>query len=118
MKKLCVVFSTAPHGNAAGREALDFAMLAASYDLETSLLFTDEGVLHLISNQKPESIGGRDYIATFGALEFYDIENLYVCEESLKEFALEPSALPLDIEVLSTEAVRQHFGGVDEVVVY
>lgn len=118
MKKLCVVFSTSPHGNAAGREALDFAMLAASYDLETSLLFTDEGVLHLISNQEPESIGCRDYIATFGALEFYDIENLYVCEESLKEFAIAPSALPLDVQVLTISDIREHFGSVDEVVVY
>lgn len=118
MKKLCVVFSTAPHGNAAGREALDFAMLAASYDLETSLLFTDEGVLHLMANQVPESIGCRDYIATFGALEFYDIESLYVCEESLKEFCIDSDALPLDVQVLTSEAIRAHFGAVDEVVVY
>ncbi len=118
MKKLCVVFSKAPHGTATGREALDFAMLAASYDLQTSLLFADEGVLHLVSNQQPEPIGCRDYIATFGALEFYDIENLYVCQQSLEQFGIEPDALPLDVEVLSSDAVRAHFGAVDEVVVY
>ncbi|QYJ77094.1 sulfurtransferase complex subunit TusC [Shewanella sp. FJAT-52076] len=118
MKKLCVVFSTSPHGNAAGREALDFAMLAASYDLETSILFTDEGVLHLMANQNPESIGCRDYIATFGALEFYDIENLYVCKDSLKEFGIESDSLPLDVQVLTSEAIREHFASVNEVVVY
>lgn len=118
MKKLCVVFSKAPHGSASGREALDFAMLAASYDLETSLLFTDEGVLHLLANQVPEAIGCRDYIATFGALEFYDIETLYVCQQSLKEFGLDAGTLPLEVEALDANAIKAHFASVDEVVVY
>ncbi|MBT1445445.1 sulfurtransferase complex subunit TusC [Shewanella sp. JM162201] len=118
MKKLCILFSKAPHGSASGREALDLAMLSASFDFETTLLFTDEGVLHLLGGQQPELIGCRDYIATFKALEFYDIERLLVCETSLVERGLEGHPFPLELEILSPAQIANHLNEVDEVMVF
>ena len=68
-----------------GREALDIALIYGSYEQEVSLFFQGEGVRQLSNNQQPEKISAKDYLATFPALEFYDVENIYVCLESLKE---------------------------------
>ncbi|QSX38903.1 sulfurtransferase complex subunit TusC [Shewanella sedimentimangrovi] len=123
MKKLCVVFRRGPHGTAHGREALDLAMLAASFDLEVSLLFCDEGVLHLLQDQNPEHIGCRDYISTFKALPFYDVEIQLVCKQSLVDYGLNKNGLNKnglsgELQILDSEAITAHLQSVDEVVVY
>lgn len=118
MKKITVVFKTAPHGHANGREALDFALLSASFEQEVSLVFTDEGVLNLLTGQQPELIGGKDYIATFKALPMYDVEQVYVCKQSLAEFGMSRSALNIPVEVLSTEQIAALLNSTDEVLVF
>jgi len=118
MKKLCVVFRHGPHGTAHGREALDLAMLAASFELEVSLLFCDEGVLHLLQGQEPEKIGCRDYISTFKALPFYDVEIQLVCKQSLADYGLSKAALEEELQILDAAAITAHLQSVDEVVVY
>ncbi|MGL4834236.1 MAG: DsrE family protein, partial [Shewanella sp.] len=50
MKKICILFRSAPHGTTKGREGLDLALLSASFEQEVSLLFVDEGILHLVKD--------------------------------------------------------------------
>ncbi|NUE96689.1 sulfurtransferase complex subunit TusC [Gilliamella sp. ESL0232] len=83
MKKLAIIISSPPHGNAKGREALDIA-LAISVINHISVFFIDDGVFHLLPEQQPHKILMRNYIATFNMLELYDIDDVYVCESSLK----------------------------------
>ncbi|ACJ29281.1 DsrE-like protein [Shewanella piezotolerans WP3] len=118
MKKLCIVFSQGPHGNAKGREALDLALLSASFEQQVSLVFTDEGILNLLKNQAPETVGAKDYIATFGALPLYDIETILVCEAAMKELALTEHDIKLEVQFCSSQAIAEHFNHVDEVLVF
>ncbi|MWN05147.1 sulfurtransferase complex subunit TusC [Gilliamella sp. Pas-s95] len=83
MKKVAIIISSPPHGNAKGREALDIALATSAFN-QISVFFVDDGVFHLLPNQQPDEILMRDYIATFNMLELYDIDNVYVCESSLK----------------------------------
>ena len=49
----------------------------------------------------------KDYLKTFSAFEFYDIEDIYVCEQSLIERQL-PSDFHIDnIEVLPPDEFSQ-----------
>lgn len=118
MKKLCIVFSQGPHGNANGREALDLALLSASFEQEVSLVFTDEGILNLIKNQSPETVGAKDYIATFGALPLYDVETIIVCEVAMTELALTKDDIKLEVQFCSPQAIAAHLNHVDEVLVF
>jgi len=68
-----------------GKDALDVALIFGSYEQEVSLFFQGEGVRQLISVQNASLINAKDYLATFSALEFYDVENIYVCLTSLKQ---------------------------------
>lgn len=118
MKKLCIVFRHGPHGNAKGREALDLALLSASFEQEVSVLFTNEGVLHLLDKQTPELIGAKDYIATLGALPLYEVETILVCKDSLKALCINEDEIKFDVEFFSAKKISAHFQEVDEVLVF
>ena len=106
MKKVAIIISSLPHGNAKGREALDIA-LAASAINHISVFFVDDGVFHLLPNQSPEHILMRDYIATFNMLELYDIEDIYVCESSLNTRNLANITHNIACKVINNQSLNQ-----------
>ena len=118
MKKITIVFRHAPHGKANSREALDFALLSASFEQTVSLIFVDDGVLNLLPNQAPAQIGGRDFISTFKALPLYDIEEVFVCETSLTSMGLTTQDCFIAVEALSCDQIIQQLKQADEVLVY
>ncbi|MGS0680613.1 sulfurtransferase complex subunit TusC [Shewanella sp. 125m-7] len=118
MKKICIVFRHAPHGTSHGREGLDLSLLSASFEQEVSLLFTDEGLLTLLKDQDPESIGAKDYIATLGALPLYDIDTVLVCQESMQEFELAQDDLRIGVTLANPGKIAEHLKYVDEVIVF
>ncbi|ABV87429.1 sulfurtransferase complex subunit TusC [Shewanella pealeana] len=118
MKKLCIIFRQAPHGTAHGREGLDLSLLSASFEQEVSLIFTDEGLLTLLQDQDPESVGAKDYIATLGALPLYDIETVLVCQDSMLELGLQQTDFRIDVEQRSAEEISSHLANADEVIVF
>ncbi|MGS0689282.1 sulfurtransferase complex subunit TusC [Shewanella sp. 30m-9] len=118
MKKLCIIFKQAPHGTAHGREGLDLSLLSASFEQEVSLIFTGEGLLTLLKNQDPESIGCKDYIATLGALPLYDIDTVLVCQESMHELGLLETDFRITASISTAIEISTHLAGVDEVIVF
>lgn len=118
MKKICIIFRSAPLGSTKGREALDLALLSASFEQEVSLVFVDDGVLHLLKDQQPELIGGKDYLASLKALPFYDIEAVFACKQSLGDYGLSHSLLSIPVTILNDEAIAAHLKAVDEVLVF
>ena len=117
MKQIAVIFRTAPHRNARAREGLEFAMLAASLDQQVSLIFVDEGVFNLLP-QNAELIGNKDYLATFKAVDFYDIEPVLVLDSALTQVGLTAEQLTLAADVVDSAAMQQHLQQVDEVMVF
>ena len=85
MKNIAIIISHSPHGNAKGREALDIA-LALSDINHVTLIFMDDGALHLLPNQQPDKILMRDYIATLKMVTLYDIDDLYLNDKAFNRF--------------------------------
>jgi tRNA 2-thiouridine synthesizing protein C len=65
MKRVAFVFSSAPHGSAAGREGLDALLATSALSEDLGVFFIGDGVFQLLSQQAPGVILARDYIATF-----------------------------------------------------
>ena len=65
MKRIAFVFSTAPHGTAAGREGLDALLATSALTDDLAVFFIADGVFQLLPGQKPDAVLARDYIATF-----------------------------------------------------
>jgi len=95
-----------------GKEALDVALIFGSYEQYVSLFFQGEGVRQLIKGQQANLINAKDYLATFSALEFYDVENIYACLTSLEQRNLAADFHINNVNVLTeqefSDKLRQH----------
>ena len=100
--KLAFLFRTAPHGNAISREGLDALLAATAFcdEEEIGVFFIDDGVLNLLDGQNPELLLQKDFIRTFKLLDLYDIEQRFVCTDSLDQYNLQTEQL-----IISTEKI-------------
>ncbi|CQH59666.1 sulfur relay protein TusC [Yersinia enterocolitica] len=119
MKCVAFVFTQGPHGNSAGREGLDALLATSALSENLGVFFLSDGVLQLLPQQQPEKILARNYIATFGVLPLYDVENFYICEDSLQQRGLsEVTDWILDVEVLSPVNLRRQLANYDVVLIF
>lgn len=87
-KKILLISRHAPYGSSIAREALDAALAAAIYDQDLSLLFMDDGVFQLLKDQQAQEISQKNFTSMLSALPFYDIEKIYIHQESLEQRAI------------------------------
>lgn len=109
-KTIAIVNTQAPFSNAAGKEALDAALIFGSFEQAPSLFFLGDGVFQLIGQQNADAIDMKDYLKTFAALEFYDIDNIYLCQQSLAErnLSVRPDNFHIDnVQVLDVNEFSQ-----------
>lgn len=116
---IAFVFTQSPHGNSAGREGLDALLATSALSEDLGVFFISDGVLQLLPQQQPEKILSRNYIATFGVLPLYDVENCYLCEASLQQRGLsEVTDWILDVAVLSPVNLRRQLANYDVVLTF
>ncbi|WP_099063557.1 sulfurtransferase complex subunit TusC [Serratia sp. BW106] len=119
MKRVAFVFTQAPHGSSGGREGLDALLATSALSDDLGVFFIGDGVLQLLPGQQPEKILARNYIATFGVLPLYDVEQCYLCQASLQERGLsQVTDWVLDAEVLAPDALRQQLADYDAVMTF
>ncbi len=109
MKKVLLLVHRAPFGSVFAAEALRAGIAFAGMDLETKLVFADDGVFCLLKDQKPE-LGemtglkeGFDNAEEFGLNIFADAES--ISERNLKNDSL------IEVERTNLQQIR---GFIDE----
>jgi tRNA 2-thiouridine synthesizing protein C len=111
-KSVAIINSNAPLSKANAKDALDIALIFGSYEQAVSLYFQGDGVYQLIAEQQPEKVQQKDFLKTFAALEFYDIENIYVCHHSLIQRGLADNFSIENVQVLNrndfSTSLHQH----------
>ena len=115
-KRIAIIHRTAPHGHSHGQEALDMALVAGSFGQDVGLFFLDDGVFQLLAGQKPDAVLRKNYSKTFAALEFYDIETLVVCQQSLQARGLTQADLCIPVQVLAPDPLREALAGFNHIV--
>lgn len=108
MNRVAFLFTQPPHGSSAGREGLDAVLATGALSEDIGLFFIGDGVLQLNRDQQPDPILARNYIATFGVLELYDIDQCFICADSLRARGQSLTAeRVLKAEVLDAAALRE-----------
>jgi tRNA 2-thiouridine synthesizing protein C len=102
-KLLALINSKAPFASTYGKDSLDMALIFGSFEQGVSLFFQGDGVYQLIDKQDSNEISVKDYLKTFAAFEFYDIENIYVCQQSLNERRLSDAFHIENVQLLSAK---------------
>ena len=101
-KKFMFVNRTAPYGTVYALESLEVVLISAAFDQDVSLVFVDDGVWQLKKGQQTKGIETKNFSPTYRALEGYDVEKLYVEQESLAARGLAAEDLIVDVTVLSS----------------
>ena len=100
---IAIINQSAPYGSSNGQESLDMALAMSNFAQNVSVFFIEDGVLQLLTSQHAASIDNKAYHKTFSALEFYDIESIYVCKQSLMQRGLKESQLCIPVILMELE---------------
>ena len=107
VKKFLYINRRAPHGSIYAHEALEVVLIGAAFDQDVSLAFIDDGVYQLKKNQDTSDINTKNFSKTYGALEMYDVEKLYVEKESLEQRGLSEDDLMDDVKILTSDEMKK-----------
>jgi len=116
VKRFMYVNRRAPYGTIYALECLEVVLAAAAFDQDVSVVFLDDGVCQLKKNQDTTGIGMKNFSRTYGALDDYGVEKIYVEKESLEARGLSADDLVIPVEVLAADDLREIMARQDVVI--
>jgi len=82
-KRFLYVNRKAPYGTIYALEALEVVLIGAAFEQDVSLAFLDDGVYQITKGQNTDEVGMKNFSPTYKALGDYDVNKIYVEQESL-----------------------------------
>ncbi len=118
--KIGIVFRSAPHGTSLGREGLDALLASSAFcdEDEIGIFFLQDGVFHLLPAQQAEIIGQKDFISSLKLLDLYELEQRFVCLDSLKQRHLSDAPFFLSVEKCSRAEILAHIQQCEKVLTF
>jgi tRNA 2-thiouridine synthesizing protein C len=116
VKRFMYVNRRAPYGTIYALECLEVVLVAAAFDQDVSVVFVDDGVYQLKKDQDTTAIGMKNFSKTYRALDDYDVEKIYVEQESLDARGLSEEDLIIDVDVVAAENLRAIMAQQDVVI--
>jgi len=98
------------------QEVLDVILITAAFDQRVSLLLLDDAVFHLHSKQQSAAATSKDIGAIYRSLELYDIDSIYVEQESLNYTGLLPGNLLVPVQLVARQELPALFKTFDFVL--
>ena len=87
-------------------------------DTEIGVFFIDDGVLNLLDGQNPELLLQKDFIRTFKLLDLYDIEQRFVCADSLDQYNLQTEQLIISAEKIDRTSLINKLSQAEKVFTF
>lgn len=84
IKKFLYLNRKAPYGTIYAWESLEVVLIGAAFDQEVRLMFIDDGVYQLTTNQDTKEVGMKNFSPTYRTLGDYEVKNIYVDQDSLR----------------------------------
>lgn len=116
IKKFMFVNRKAPYGTIYALEALEVVLISAAFEQDVSMAFVDDGVYQLMKGINTEGTELKNFSKTYRALDGYDIEKLYVEQESLEARGLTEDDLLVDVTVMSAAELAATMAEQDVVI--
>jgi tRNA 2-thiouridine synthesizing protein C len=106
-KKFLYVNRKAPYGTIYALESLEVVLIGAAFDQDVSVAFLGDGVYQLAKGQNTKDLEVKNFSPTYGALEDYDVTQLYVEQEAMQARGLTEDDLVVPVEVVSAERMAE-----------
>lgn len=82
---ITIIINSPPFASISGKEGVDLALVCAAFEQQVNLVFDGDGILHLLNNQQANAIEDKLHDMQLKALEFYDIDQIFVTQSSLSD---------------------------------
>ena len=105
--KTNIIISRSSFSNSDFKEAVDLGLVCAAFDQEVNLIFVDSGITNLIKNQSAEKVDDKNQVDILKGLEFYDIDNIIIEQESLNMTSIEVSHFIDVVKIISRAEINQ-----------
>lgn len=115
-KKIGIVNRSASYGSTKGRESLDALLALSAFNESLSVFFIGDGVYQLLEKQNPTEILQKYYQPLFKMLDLYDVENIYVCEDSLERRNISTDNLMISVLTLSNTQIKEKLAQQDQLI--
>ena len=106
------LFQHPPQGLRSARDGIEAVLAFAAFEQPLSVLFVGDGVWQLLPNQADMGKGAKSHSKLLSALAMYEVDQVFVCADSLVHRGLDGSSLCIPCTTLSTEEItaliRQH----------
>jgi len=90
------------------------ALMAAAFDQRVIMLFEGDGVYALLNKQRPEVLGLKNYSPLLKALSVYDINDVFVEQESMIERELHKGQFVIDVNEISRVELKRQMEAADQ----
>lgn len=118
MQKIMFLMRQGPHGGIYSYEGLETILIFAAFEQDLSMTFVGDGVFALVKAQDTEGIGIKGYIKTYGVLEDYGVEHMYVDKASMETRGLTPDDFAVPVEVVEADRIAELMEEQDAVIPY
>ncbi|WNC70314.1 sulfurtransferase complex subunit TusC [Thalassotalea nanhaiensis] len=118
IKKYAILNTSSTFDRFNAKEALDAALILASYEMDVSLFFIGDGVYQTQAKQDPERVDGKDFISSFKALGFYDIDNIYISQACLTERQLTTNFAFKDVKLVNQDELSLILNQADVILTF
>lgn len=115
-RSMLIICKYAPWSTISVRETLDLALAGGAFELPISLLFLEDGVFQLVTNQQAKTIQQKDISANLQALPLFGIEEILVAEQSLQQRGLTTEQLILPTKLIPQQQLADLLTQYDVVV--
>ncbi len=118
MSQLTFVFRSAAHSTSTGREGVDALLAASAYCEDISVIFLGDGVGQLVAAQDPALIQSKAYAPMMKLFDLYDIEKVYVCQQSLADRGLGKASLVIEAQPLTLAEVAENLQSASKLLTF
>ena len=115
-KKIGILNRSAPHGTSNAREALDLSLALSAFNESLSLFFIGDGVYQLLAEHNANVILQKNFQPMFKMLELYDVEQIYVCQQSLIARNLSVEQLIIKPIILNNNEIQKKLLAQDQLM--
>ena len=115
-KKILFLLRSAPYAGSRAYETLEALLVAAVFDQQVSVLFTDDGVYQLLKEQDPSGIESRSVGAGLKSLSTYDVERVFASAQSLEARGVSMNDIDLPLDTLDADQISALIADQDAVI--
>jgi len=107
-KKILIIQKQGPYSSIQSSEGLELSLLAASFELAVAIIFMDDGLWQLLKDQNPHKIYGKIFSSTIKALPKFNIDNIYVEHEAMRQRQLKTTDFSVKVEIVTHHERETH----------